>query len=145
MKITVSVDVEVGELCRPHKKDASHFKFSVGIPKQKRRIIKMLELTITDEQKVKVTLTPVTSSGKPAKVDGFPTWAVSTGDATLDVAADGLSAFLISGNLGDSTIIVDADADLGGGVESIQASITLHVEGAKATSLGLVAEAPVSK
>lgn len=106
----------------------------------------MLELSITNEQKVQVTLTPVTATGKPAPVDGVPTWVVASGDATVDVAADGLSAFLISGdNPGQSSIVVSADADLGAGVETISDSITLTVEGAKAISLGLTASAPVAK
>ena len=55
----------------------------------------MLEITITNEQKIQVTLKPVTATGRPAKLDGTPEWSVISGDSTLEVATDGLSAFLI--------------------------------------------------
>lgn len=106
----------------------------------------MLELSITNEQKVNVTITPKTDAGKPAKVDGAPSWSVASGEATLNVAADGLSCDLISSdNPGDSEILVTADANLGEGVETISDAITLHVLGASAKNLGLTAAAPVSK
>ncbi len=108
----------------------------------------MLELKITNEQKIEVTLAPVTATGKPAQLDGKATFTVISGSATIqqDVAGDGLSAFLVSGDLpGDSEILVEADADLGAGVETISDIIKLTVEGAKAASLGLVAKAAVAK
>lgn len=108
----------------------------------------MLEITITNEQQVNVTLHPVTSGQppRPAPVDGAPTWAVQTGDSTVNVAADGLSADLISSDTpGDTVILVSADADLGPGVETITDLITLHVQGAHAANLGLVAGDPTPK
>ncbi len=105
-----------------------------------------LDLTITNEQKVQVTLNPVTDTGKPAKLDGAPTWSVINGTSTLDIAADGLSAFLVSGDdPGDSDFLVSADADLGSGVTEISDTIRLHVAGAQAKNLGLVAGTPVAK
>jgi len=41
--------------------------------------------------------------------------------------------------------LVDADADLGQGVEDVADTITLHVEGAKAVNLGLLAGPAVPK
>ncbi len=106
----------------------------------------MLEITITNEEKVEVTIVPVTSTGKPAKLDGAPTWTIQSGDSTTAVATDGLSAFLISSDVpGDTQILVEADADLGAGVVKISDIIKLTVAGAQAANLGLVAKAPVAK
>ena len=107
----------------------------------------MLEITVTNEQKIKVTITPVTESGKPATLDGAPTWVVNSGGATLDVAEGGLSAYLISSDddLSDSVVQIDADADLGAGVEAVSDVILLHTLHANAKSLGLSAGQPESK
>jgi hypothetical protein len=106
----------------------------------------MSEVTITNEQKIKVTLSPVTATGKPAQLDGAPVWSVVSGDSTVVPAADGLSADLISSDMpGDTVFLVDGDADLGSGVEDIQDTITLHVEGAHAQNLGLIFGTPEPK
>lgn len=106
----------------------------------------MVEINITNEQKVNVTLSPKTDSGKPAKVDGKPTWEVVTGDSTVVVADDGMSADLVSSDTpGDTTYLVTADADLGEGVQNIQETLTLHVAGALAANLGVVVGTPVLK
>lgn len=104
-------------------------------------------ITITNEQKVEVTLAPVTEAGNTATVDGVPVWEVVSGDATLEVAADGLSAFLVSGAAGvNSQITVTADADLDEtGVKPIADTIDLAVVAASASQLGLVAAAPILK
>ena len=89
---------------------------------------------ITNEQKVNVTLSPKTDSGKPAKVDGAPVWTVVSGDSTVVVAPDGLSADLISSDTpGDTTFLVDAE------------TITLSVAGANAKNLGITIGTPVLK
>ena len=104
-------------------------------------------ITITNEQKVEVTLAPVTEAGNPATLDGVPVWAVvEGGDATLEVAADGLSAFLVSGAADvTSQITVTADADLGEGIVTLTDTIDLAVVAAAASQLGLVAAAPILK
>lgn len=103
-------------------------------------------ITITNEQKVLVTLQPQTQAGNPAQLDGEPTWVVTGGDATIEVQAGGLSAYLISGGAEvNSTISVTADADLGEGVVNLSDEITLAVVPASASSLGLVAGTPELK
>ena len=74
-----------------------------------------LNLAITNEEKILVTLSPTTAAGNAAALDGEPTWTVTEGDATLDVLPGGLSAYLISGAAGASTVLVSADADLDAG------------------------------
>lgn len=105
-----------------------------------------LELKITNEQKIKVTLTPKTDTGKPAKLDGVPAWEVVSGNSTVVVAADGLSADLVSADdPGDTQFLVKADADIGEGVEEISDIISLGVVGATAKNLGLSAGQPEPK
>ncbi len=105
-----------------------------------------MQITITNEEKVLVTLAPTTAAGNPATLDGIPTWVVTSGDATLEIAEDGLSAFLVSGNVaGISTIELTADADLGEGIVNIVETIDLTVTEAAASVLGLVVAAPVLK
>lgn len=95
-------------------------------------------ITITNEQKVPVTLAPTTAAGNPATLDGTPSWNVLEGDATIEVAADGLSCYLISGSADvNSKIEVSADADLGEGVQTITDVIDLAVVSAQASGLGL--------
>lgn len=105
-----------------------------------------VEITITNEQKVPVTLAPVTDTGKPAKLDGAPTWEVVSGNSTVVPAADGLSADLISADdPGDTQFLIKADADLGAGVVEISDTIKLTVTGALAKSLGITVGTPVAK
>lgn len=106
----------------------------------------MIDISITNEEKVKVTLAPKTSTGKPAALDGKPTWTVTSGAATVEVSEDGLSAFLVSADApGDTVVLVEADADLGSGVQTVSDTIQLHVLGALAASLGVTVDAPIAK
>ena len=128
-------------------KNKVHFTYTVGpVTTKPKPTDTMLEINITNEQKVNVTLHPVTESGNPAQLDGVPTWEVVSGDSTVTAADDGLSADLISANdPGDTDFIVKADADLGSGVQEISDIIRLHVAGAMAANLGLVAGTPSPK
>lgn len=102
--------------------------------------------SITNEQKVPITLNITTDTGKPAKVDGAPAWVVLSGNSTLAVAEDGLSAeFISSDDPGDTSVIVKADADLGEGIEEISDTFTGTVIGATAKNLGLAVGTPVPK
>ena len=109
-----------------------------------------MDITITNKQKVKVSLAPVTATGKPAKLDGKPTWTKQSPNdpdgATLDVAEDGLSAFLISCDTpGDTFILIEADADIGEGVQTISAQVILHVTGASAANFGITISLAIPK
>ena len=103
-------------------------------------------ITITNEEKVQLTLAPTTAAGNPATLDGVPTWTVVAGDATVEVSEDGLSAFLVSGAADvTSQIEVVADADLGEGIVTLTDLIDLAVVAAQASVLGLVAGTPTLK
>ncbi len=120
------------------------FSFKVGVPQPKESM--PLELKITNEQQIKVTVSPRTDTGKPAKLDGSPAWTVISGNSQVVVSEDGLSADLVSSDEpGDTIVSVKADADLGEGIEEIADTIMLSVAGATAKNLGLTAGAPTPK
>ncbi len=124
------------------------FDFEVGpvVNKQPKETDTMLEINLTNEQKVTVTLHPVTGTGRPAAVDGVPEWSVVSGNGTVTPAADGMSADLISSDdPGDTIYMVSADVDLGSGITIISDTITLHVSHANAENLGMTAGDPQPK
>lgn len=104
-------------------------------------------IVLTDEQKVSLSIMPVTAANNPAKVDGVPQWSVSDpAIITLVVAADGMSAEAITaGPLGTSQVSVSADADLGDGVRTITGILDIEVQAAEAASVGIVAGTPELK
>ncbi len=136
---------------KPKQKGVT-FGWSVGQPTAKNERVNMLELSITNEQEVIVTLKPVTETGKPAKIDGAASFTILSGSSQVKPSDDGLSATLVSSDdPGDTEIMVKADVDLtpnqpdGSGIEEISDIIRLHVLGAKASSLGLSAGTPTPK
>lgn len=134
------IDIIVFIFGRP-KRPSGWFDYKVGLVETKNKTNRMpLELILTNEQKIPVTLAPKTATGKPATLDGAPTWEVQSGNSTVVVAPDGLSAELVSSDdPGDTIFLVRADADLGSGVEEISDTIRLSVQGARAANLGLTA------
>jgi len=96
--------------------------------------------TMTTTQQFTVTLAPVDKKGKPAPVDGEPTWA-SSNAAVASVAPNpgGMSALVVAQGVGDYSVSVSADADLGAGVTTITGQDTGTVSQGTATSVGLVA------
>jgi hypothetical protein len=127
------------------KNDNPGFGWSVGRPQPKGE--PMLEVTCTNEEKILVTINPQKSATKkPAKLDGPIVVEVQSGTGTFELQPDGVSFFAISGDdPGDTAYLVSGDADLGQGVVPISDVVTLHVEGARADSLGLAAAPPVPK
>lgn len=130
-----------------HSYSPARFAFGIGLACSKTKPnIPLMNITLTTEQKVTVTLKPVTHAGKPAKLDGSPAWTVTSGNALVTVSEDGLSAVLTSpDDPGVTEILVKADADLGAGIVEISDSIVLTVISAMATNLGLEAGAPEDK
>ena len=103
-----------------------------------------LVIELTNKEFVTVTLAPVEDDlTTPAALDGVPTWEPQDGSSTVEVAADGLSAKLITGDgeVGDSVFLVRADAKIGEGVVEIADTVTLRVSNPMAKSLGISAGA----
>jgi hypothetical protein len=95
---------------------------------------------MTTTQQFTLTLNPTDKKGKPAPVDGEPTWASSDENVAKVVPnPGGMSALVVAVDVGDYSINVSADADLGEGVETITVQDSGGVSHAKAASLGLVA------
>lgn len=91
----------------------------------------MLQLKDTEVPgTVTVTVSFVDAKGKPATVDGAPTWTASN-TALIDsitVAADGLSADIhITDTPDASNLTVNADVDMGSGVNNVDFVDTVTV------------------
>jgi hypothetical protein len=65
----------------------------------------------------------------PGKFSGVPSWSVHLGDVTLAVAADGMSAFIISGSVGisDVRVTIQVDESDGLGVQTVTDDINVTV------------------
>lgn len=102
--------------------------------------------TMTTEQKLPFSFTPTTPSGGAATLDGPITAEVVSGDAAVEVAADGLSGFIIAGTtVGAVQVKFSGDADLSVGVRSIEELADIDITNAEAATLGLSFGAPVPK
>jgi hypothetical protein len=103
-----------------------------------------MAVTITDLQKVSASIQPLDARGNPAPVDGIPAWTNNSPTLLgLLVAADGLSATVSAiGPLGVGQIIVEADADLGTGVETLQGILDVTVVGSQAVTLNILTGIP---
>lgn len=105
----------------------------------------MAEITLTSEQRVLVTLTPTTATGKPSTIDGAATFEVVSGDVTVENVSE-LSAYIISGDAaGTSVVSVSADVDMSEGIVTITDSITVTVNDPLAANLGLTIGQPEPK
>lgn len=99
-----------------------------------------LDVTITNQEQVLVTLNP------DQPLDGDATFEVVSGNSTFAAQPGGLSAQLISEDgVGDTVYRVSGDADPGGGTQTIEDTVTLHVVHPHATTLGLSAGTPTPK
>src|SRR5689334_1818426 len=93
--------------------------------------------TMTTTQQFRVTPKFLDRKGKPAPVDGVPTWA-SSNEAAASVVPDpnGLSAMVVAQGVGDYSVSVSADADMGEGVRTITAQDTGSVTQGEAATVG---------
>jgi hypothetical protein len=106
-----------------------------------------MALVLTDIQKVTLSISPKSAAGNPAPVDGVPSWSVSDASvASIVVSENGLSAEVVTtGALGTVQVVVDADADLGEGVETITGVLDIEVKASAAVTLDIGAGVPESK
>ena len=101
--------------------------------------IRMVQLPV-DKTAALGPLQIVDSFGNPAQVDGTPTWTLSDPNGVdLVAAADGGSAVLrsLDGALRTVQVQVNADADLGAGVETIQGVLDVEFIGGKAAAINI--------
>lgn len=123
------------------------FHYKVGPVTLKRRETTMpLEVETTVEEQILITVNPTTSGGRPAEIDGPIRVSVISGDGTFEVQPDGKSYQSITPDTpGDTTLLIEADADLGAGVVLIQDTTIHHARGALAANLGQTAGAITPK
>ena len=72
-----------------------------------------LDLSCTNEQKIKCTATPTTAAGNPATLDGPMVISVVSGEGTFTQdPAEPSRFYVVSGaNPGDTSYLVEADAE----------------------------------
>jgi len=117
----------------------------VGMPVQRHKEPTMsMEFRITSEYKLPVGAKhPMTPLGRPATLDGPVTFTVLEGTCTIE-PIDDVTAYLVPGDdFLDSVVLMEADADLGDGVETISETVILHVDHPMASSMGVEAGEPV--
>ncbi len=94
---------------------------------------------ISDTQSITARIAPKDAKGNPAPLDGVPAWTVAD-ESLVEImpADDGLSALLTAvGPLGTTQIHVQADADLGEGVVTIEGLTDITVIAGQAVSLDI--------
>lgn len=107
-----------------------------------------IEKQLTNEQRVLVTIDPKTNKGKPAPIDGDPVVTVVSGEGTVTPheSGDTKKFWLNSGESpGDTAFLIEADADIGEGKETISDIVTLRVKSANAANLGVAVGEPENK
>jgi len=102
-----------------------------------------LDLSMSTEEQCRLSITPQTPGEEPAPIDGEAVWSVE-GTCTLE-PIDATSVWVVAGDVGDSTVTVLCDADMGDGVVHLADTCVVHVATPMAANLGLAADAPVLK
>lgn len=125
-----------------------HFDWRIGHVRRRASRLQeenVMDLAIHDDEVQAVSLTPVDDEGNSAALDGTPT--VTSSDASIvtvvqpstdpDFADDPNSFDIVTvGPLGNATVTVTADADLGPNVDSVTDTINVTVGNSQAVSMG---------
>jgi hypothetical protein len=106
-------------------------------------------ITISNQEQVALTATFVNAAGKPAKINGNPSWSVDDPKLGGFVAGDTpLNAIFRPADdaEGVATVTVTADADVHGGApEPVTAQLTIGITAPEATAATLTPSAPTAK
>lgn len=97
-------------------------------------------------QKVVATVTFTKADGSPGTVDGTPAWTSSNPAAgtIMNVSTDGMTAEMHgTGAAGSTTMMAEADADLGAGSRPIQLTAVVLFEDTEVTGGTLEVSEPV--
>lgn len=113
-------------------------------PQYKRRpifgdLLVATQLTSSQQQNLSVVFTD--RKGNPAPVDGVPSWGVDNPNVlALTPSPDGLSCLVAAvGPLGNARVSIQADADLGAGVEAVAGVYDVEVVAGKAAAVQITA------
>jgi hypothetical protein len=99
-------------------------------------------IQLKNTQGVLLSISPTKSNGRPGTVDGVPVWtSQDTSIATVEPAPDGLSCKVLTAAdaVGGTSVLVEADADIGAGVQPISASVDVVVSDPNVSNLNLTA------
>lgn len=141
--ITITIDTVTIGTMHVTGAQAPSLKWHIGPVVRVQGDTMPIEVSLSTEEKVRLAVTPMTAGGQPATVDGEAQWSVE-GSCTVE-PIDATSAWILAGAMGDSTVTVACDADLGEGVVPLGDTCLVHVANPMAASLGLEADAPVLK
>jgi len=88
-----------------------------------------MAFSLQDSQQVDLVVQFATKKGNVGKVDGIPEWFVDNPNVlSLAPAADGMSCVISSvGPLGNATVSLKADADMGAGVVDLAGTFDVEV------------------
>ena len=103
-------------------------------------------LVLPNDHKVTASIQPVDAKGNPATIDGLASWSSSSTDivTVTNISTDSLSADVVPGTaLGAAQINVTADADLGGGVTTINGVLDVQVVAGQAVGFTISTAPPV--
>lgn len=103
----------------------------------------MIPVTLTETQKVVLSIAPTDRNGEPAPVEAIEWSTNAPGLVSLTVSEDGLSCTVQAlGEVGQAEVEVVADADLGDGVVEIVETAFITIIDDVASSLNLTAGTP---
>jgi hypothetical protein len=123
---------------------APALRWHVGPVQPKARHSMPIEISLSNEEKVRVSVAPTTPGGQPAPTDGPAQFSIE-GNCTVE-PIDDLSCWVISGSaVGDSVLTAAVDADLGSGIVPLADTATIHVANPMAANLGMQADQPELK
>jgi hypothetical protein len=102
---------------------------------------------MTDTQQTVMTAKFVDKKGNPGQVDGVPEWLVDNPNVLqLTPAADGMSCVALAvGPLGNATVTLKADADLGAGVTPIMGTVDFTIVGSASTTVSIDVATPTEQ
>lgn len=101
------------------------------------KVEKMQDLKVTENRKALFTVTDL--KGNPAKIDGAPKWEVTAPELLVVEPIEGEMAAVLKpvGPLGNVSVQVKVDADLGEGVKEITGQMDLNLVAGEAAIVSL--------
>ena len=97
---------------------------------------------INTEQRVRVSVIPLTAAGNPAQIDGDVAFESSDPTVASVEPIDANSAWVTAAGLGAAQISAEFDADLGDGVRTLTFTGAIEVVGAEAETAEIVFGTP---
>ena len=96
-------------------------------------------IILTDMQKIKLAVSPVSAEGNPAPIDSIAWTSSDESIVTLEAIPDDLFAVyaVAVGPLGQAQVVVEADALVGEGVVAITGILDVSVVASQAVSLAI--------